>query len=88
MKSSDRCKKKENPMSTQGNSKPAPPTISATTASSSSSLDELIAEQGVGKTATFERLVGSCTTLWSDEKEFEAFLEHLKAIRNEKTGYS
>jgi hypothetical protein len=47
-------------------------------------LEELIAEQGVAQTATFERLLGSGAELWSDDAEFEAFLDHVQAIRREK----
>jgi len=48
------------------------------------SLDELIAEQGVGQTATFEHLLGRGADLWADEAEFGTFLEHLRTIRQEK----
>jgi hypothetical protein len=47
-------------------------------------LEELIAEQGVEATATYERLLGSGADLWTDDNEFETFLEHLQAIRREK----
>jgi hypothetical protein len=47
-------------------------------------LQELIAEQGVAETATFERLLGSAADLWADDAEFDAFLQHLQAIRHEK----
>ncbi len=48
------------------------------------SLEELIAEQGVDRTATYERLLGSGAELWSDDAEFEAFLRHVQAVRREK----
>ncbi len=48
------------------------------------SLDELIAEQGVAETATFERLLGSAAELWADDAEFDAYLQHLRAIRHER----
>lgn len=48
------------------------------------SLEEMIAEQGVAGTATFERLLGSGADLWADDAEFDAFLRHLEAIRHEK----
>jgi hypothetical protein len=44
----------------------------------------MIAEQGVAGTATFERLLGSGSELWADDAEFDAFLQHLRAIRHEK----
>jgi hypothetical protein len=47
-------------------------------------LEELIAAQGVGQTATFERLFGSAKDLWADDAEFEAFLRHVEDIRREK----
>lgn len=47
-------------------------------------LDRLIAEQGVAQTATFENLLGSGIKLWRDEKEFNAFLEHVNAGRRVK----
>jgi hypothetical protein len=46
-------------------------------------LEEMIAEQGVANTATFERLLGSGTDLWADDAEFDAFLQHVQAIRTE-----
>ncbi len=48
------------------------------------SLEDLIAEQGVAETATFESLLGSGSDLWADDAEFDAFLQHLRAIRHEK----
>lgn len=48
------------------------------------SLQEMIAEQGVAETATFERLLGSGADLWADDAEFDAFLQHLRAVRHEK----
>lgn len=48
------------------------------------SLDERIAEQGVAQTATFEHLLGRGAELWLDDAEFDAFLHHLRAIRQEK----
>ncbi len=48
------------------------------------SLDELIAEQWVDRTATFEHLLGRGADLWTDDAEFDAFLHHLRSIRQEK----
>jgi hypothetical protein len=48
------------------------------------SLEELIAEQGVVQTATYERLLGSAAELWQDDAEFQAFLDHVQAIRHEQ----
>jgi hypothetical protein len=47
-------------------------------------LEELIAEQGVAETATFERLLGGGVDLWDDDADFEAFLARMRAIRQEK----
>jgi hypothetical protein len=47
------------------------------------SLDELIAEQGVGPLDRFEDLFGAGRDWWTDE-EFDAHLEHLRAARREK----
>ncbi len=49
------------------------------------SLEQMIAEQGVAETATFQHLFGSGQNLWSDDTEFDAFLHHLDAIRHEKS---
>lgn len=48
------------------------------------SLEEMIAEQGVAQTATFERLLGSGTALWADDVEFDTFVQRFHAIRHEK----
>jgi hypothetical protein len=48
------------------------------------SLEDLILEQGVAQTATFEHLLGRGAELWADDVEFEAFLASLQAIRREK----
>ncbi len=48
------------------------------------SLQQLVAEQGVAETATFERLLGCGADWWSDDAEFEAFLEHVQSTRREK----
>ncbi len=53
-------------------------------ASQRKTLDELIAEQGVGKTATFDCLLGAGVDLWRDDADFERFLNALKAIRQAK----
>jgi hypothetical protein len=47
-------------------------------------LEELIQEQGVAQTATYDHLLGSGAELWADDAEFEAFLDHVQAIRHEK----
>jgi hypothetical protein len=44
----------------------------------------MIAEQGVAGTATFEHLLGSGADLWAEDAEFDAFVQHLGAIRHEK----
>jgi hypothetical protein len=44
-------------------------------------LDELIAEQGVKPLERFEDLFGAGADLWSDEAEFEHFLEGLRESR-------
>jgi hypothetical protein len=48
------------------------------------SLEELVVAQGVGETATYERLLGSGVDLWADDTEFESFLKHLEATRRQK----
>ena len=48
------------------------------------SLQGMIVEQGVAKTATFENLLGSGADLWADDAEFAAFLQLLHAARHEK----
>jgi hypothetical protein len=47
-------------------------------------LEELIEQQGVAQTATFERLLGAGVDLWDDEDDFGRFLESIRAIRREK----
>jgi hypothetical protein len=47
-------------------------------------LADLIAEQGVEKTATYENLVGAGADLWDTEEEFQAFLASIAATRAEK----
>jgi hypothetical protein len=46
-------------------------------------LDELIAEQGVAQTASFEHLLGSGAELWEDDADFERFLQGTRAVRQE-----
>jgi hypothetical protein len=66
--------------------KPASETVpgAVITGTPMKSLEELVAEQGVAETATFERLLGCGADWWSDDAEFEAFLEHARSIRREK----
>jgi hypothetical protein len=47
-------------------------------------LEELVAKQGVARTATFEHLLGAGAELWDDESDFNSFLETVKAGRHEK----
>ncbi len=47
-------------------------------------LEELVAKQGVVRTATFEHLLGAGANLWDDESDFNSFLKAVKAGRREK----
>ncbi len=47
-------------------------------------LEELIAKQGVSRTATFEHLLGAGVDLWEDDRDFKSFLDTVKAVRQEK----
>ena len=47
-------------------------------------LEELIAKQGVSRTATFEHLLGAGVDLWDDDRDFKNFLDTVKAVRQEK----
>jgi len=47
-------------------------------------LEQLVAKHGVKETATYERLLGSGMDLWADDREFDQFQEHLRAIRRER----
>jgi uncharacterized protein (DUF2384 family) len=47
-------------------------------------LEELIAQQGVSQTATFEQLVGAGVDLWENDRDFKDFLDTVKAVRHEK----
>jgi hypothetical protein len=47
-------------------------------------LAEIMAEQGVEKTATYENLVGAGADLWDSDEEFEAFMATIAATRAEK----
>ena len=50
----------------------------------SRSIEDLIDEQGVRETATFENLFGIGRDLWADDAEFEEFLRFLQTSRGEK----
>ena len=47
-------------------------------------LEELIAKQGVSRTATFEHLLGTGVNLWNGDRDFKNFLDTVKAVRLEK----
>jgi len=47
-------------------------------------LNDLIAMQGVSKTATYQHLLGAGADLWESDADFEQFLESVKAVRHEK----
>jgi hypothetical protein len=47
-------------------------------------LEELIAQQGVSQTATFEQLLGAGLDLLDDDRDFKNFLDTVKAVRQEK----
>jgi hypothetical protein len=47
-------------------------------------LEELIAEQGIVQTATFEHLLGAGSELWDDDRDFGRFLDAVQAARHEK----
>jgi len=64
--------------------KPAGPRPQPEDLQSMKTLEELIAEQGVAQTATFDRLLGSGSGLWADDVEFDIFLKHMQATRHEK----
>jgi hypothetical protein len=72
-------------MSTEANPRPSvPATVPSGTGVGSErprSLDELIAEQGVKPLERFEDLFGAGADLWSDEAEFEQFLESIRESR-------
>jgi hypothetical protein len=66
-----------------------PPTTDTTLSPAADSgrrktLEELIAEQGVAQTATFERLLGAGSELWDDDRDFARFLDAVQATRHEK----
>jgi hypothetical protein len=63
---------------------PAPPVPPTPAGRPRKTLDELIAEQGVAETATFENLLGKGAELWDSDEEFEQFMDHLRAIRRKK----
>jgi hypothetical protein len=70
-------------MSTEANPRPSATVPSGTGvgAERPRSLDELIVEQGVKPLEKFEDLFGAGADLWTDEAEFERFLEGIRESR-------
>jgi hypothetical protein len=63
---------------------PTPDAAGPGRAARSRTVDELKAEQGIHSPQDISQLLGAGSDLWASDEEFDEFLAHLRAIRQEK----
>lgn len=62
----------------------ARPAVEPTAPDTPDTLRAKIEEQGVAATAAFEHVLGAGRDLWTDDADFERFLEAVRGFRDER----